>query len=170
MVIGSKTTFGLEYLIDGPLFVNGQKWAYGHLCYWAGDRRIGDFDEICSLSVAAASIRPLLAKPGDRYAPELLEMPVDELFNLLYQALYRDDDRLNEQIMEDVLNFGRFLAIPTGLDVFDEWMAFLIVNDHKARLIWKELSHDASEVFNVELPTGEFERVNELFLIEFEKL
>jgi hypothetical protein len=126
--------------------------------------RVGNYDNGTSISVARHCLEALLRFHGKRHSTRLWDLPARAVFRELYSKLYLDDDRSDEQIRADFDEYSRYQASPSGLDVFDGWLAFLIEDEVRGRFIWEDPSSNINEV---SLPSGNFDSVITLFLQSF---
>jgi Immunity protein 42 len=133
MLLGSKERFGIEFEIDNitPTGI------YGHLCFWAGDYKIGDYEELNSVNSATFGIEALLEYKGLRYEPTLWNQPTSVVFHTIHDAIYLDTGQSDEQVTLDFKRYWGFSAIPDGYEIFDDWKGYLIQGDTTARYLWK---------------------------------
>lgn len=174
MILGSKDSFAIEFEVDPiPQGASEEHIKYmryfilGRMCFWVNHQQIGDYDLGGSLSVAAADLPTLLEKTGRRYAPALNAESAEKAFHTINDALYIDKGQPDEQVRQDWKTYSGFIAIPMGFDVFDEWKAFLVEGDQKARYLW--LNYDEGVVHEAILAIGEFEACIQEFLDWFDE-
>ena len=156
MLVGSRSTFATEFVVEDSRDSEGQSWQFGHICFWAGGMSVGNYDELASLSVAIPAMSELLRYQGSRMSADLSMSP-SEIFYRIDDALYVEDRRSDQQVEADWNTFARYIATPVGLDVFDGWKAFIIEDERSGRYVWKETRREESEVLEAHLAAGEFD-------------
>lgn len=93
MIIGCREGFAIEYAYVRGWVTKGQTWLYGHICFWAGGERLGDFEDTYTFGVVIAQGKHILSHRGTRYDPDLMSKSAQEVFRILDNALYVDDER-----------------------------------------------------------------------------
>jgi len=155
ILVGDPSRFAIRFELEEPV---DERWLFGRCCFSAGGIAIGDWAVRASLATGHAMLQTLLLRNGTRRADRLMTIPATEAFVEIESALFEDDSRSDETVEKDSDFYSRFIAIPSGFDVFDEWMAFLIEDDVKGRLIWNKLPY-AGPPREVWLAAGEFDAV-----------
>ena len=131
MIVGDPGRFAIQFELDEP--VDGE-WLFGHFCFRVGGTAVGDWSARASLATGRGLLQTLVSWKGKRRVDRLMAISATEAFAEIEFALFEDDSRSDEAVERDSAFYSRFIAIPTGFDVFDEWMAFLIEDDAKGRL------------------------------------
>jgi hypothetical protein len=157
MIVGDPGRFAIQFELDES--VNGE-WLFGHFCFRAGGTTIGDWLTRASMATGRGLLQHLLSYRGKRRADRLMTIPATEAFAEIEAALFDDDSRSDAAVERDSAFYSRFIAIPTGFDVFDYWMAFLIEDNAKGRLIWNEYPYSESPQ-ELWLRAGEFDAIIE---------
>jgi hypothetical protein len=169
MMIGSRERFAIEYAYVRGWVTEGQKWLYGHICFWAGGKRLGDFDDTVTLGVAIAEGNHILSHRGTRCDPELMSKSAQESFRIMDNALYEDDERTLEEIEADGAKYWRF-AVHALTEAFDRWKVYLVEDELRARLIWRQLHDDDCTVHEAILLPGEFDDILEAVVQELQRM
>lgn len=154
MIVGDENGFAIEYEVDTPV---ERYWVFGRLSYRVRGLRVGDYAAGCSLSVAVGAFETLLGKAGKRNDERLLGLPLAVAFSEIDSALFSDDSRSDAEVRRDQELYARFLAVPRGLDVFDDCLAFLVEGETQARLIW-DGAPNWGEPGEFWLPRGRFDQ------------
>ena len=157
MLVGDPKRFAIQFELDEPLV---EDWLFGRFCFFAGGTAVGDWSVRASLATGRAMLQTLLSRKGKRSADRLMTIPATVAFSEIEAALFEDDSRSDEAVEKDSAFYSRFIAIPTGFDVFDEWMAFLIEDDVRARLLWNKLPY-VEPPREAWLRAGEFDAIVE---------
>ena len=165
MLFGSKARFAIEARlnevgVEDPFLL-------GRFCFWVEEEAVGDYQLGGALSVALASCRNLLRFSGNRDDGRLIAMPAADAFTEIYSALFVDNGQSDNRVKRDSEYYTRFVAIPTGFDVFDSWMAFLIEDRTMGRYLWKKTASEADHVHETTLQEGEFDAVLLKFVNRF---
>ena len=158
--VGAKEVFSVEYELD-PAVAQDQRWLYGHMCFWVRGNMVGEYEEIATLNVALAVLPELLGNHGKRFDPILFSAPVEEAFSKIFSPLCIDSGQPDDQVARDEELYSRFTAVARGIDIFDNWDAFLIEDQFTGRFLFRRVN---SEVREAKIPAGEFDRVLAEFL------
>ncbi|MEP7287251.1 MAG: Imm42 family immunity protein [Chloroflexota bacterium] len=162
MLLGSKTTFAIEFEVDDPPALDAHTleqhthYVFGKMCFWVEDSMVGNYELGGVLGVATANFTPLLRNKGSRRDPDLWSKPAEIVYKTIDDALYVDSGQTDEQVSLDAKKYGKFIATPNGFDVFDDWKAYLIQGDTSARYIWKQ-RYDEGIVHEALLGVDEFD-------------
>jgi hypothetical protein len=107
-----------------------------------------------------------LANRGRRQNTRLLTLPLLDAFREVYSALHVDTGQPEEEVERAWERYSRLYFVPTGFDVFDGWMGFLVEDQVRARYMWRDPDDSIRETW---LQTGEFDNVIDAFLTELEE-
>jgi hypothetical protein len=165
-IIGSNERFAVEYELQPLDNPEQMHWLPGRICFWIEGKKIGNYEEGAQLTVALATFSQLLRHQGNVRNERLLELPLVDAYQEIYSALYVDVGQPEEQVDQAWDEYSRFLAIPTGFDVFDRWMAFLVEDSERGRFMWRGPDDRVHEAW---LVAGEFFSVLGAFLEHLEE-
>lgn len=137
-LIGRRERIAVEFDL-WPSDPDTRHWLFGTMCLWANGKRIGRHDEQCAMTVALASFPYVLRDAGTRTDAALMAMPAAQAFGTMHGSIYGDDDgtRSDREISDLVERYRRFEVLPSGFDVFDGWVAFLVEDRMVGRLLWR---------------------------------
>jgi hypothetical protein len=169
MIIGCRERFAIEYVYARGWVTKGQTWLYGHICFWARGKRLGDFEDTYTFGVVIAQGRYILRYRGTRCDPELMSKSAQESFRIMDNALYEDDERTLEEIKADGEKYWKF-AVHILTEAFDRWKVYLVEDEYRARLIWGQLHDDDYTVDEAGLLPGEFDDILETVVRELQRM
>jgi hypothetical protein len=159
--------FAVEYELDPPAGdASVDRWLNGRMCFVVGGVAIGDARRTISLNAATVAAKELLANRGRRSAPELMQEPAKSIFRIVFGALSEDTGQSDEQVASDWKKYSHLYGLARGLEVFDDWDAFLVEDAVQARYIWRHASKPESPVNEQVLRPGQFDDVLEAFIGE----
>ncbi|HVG15139.1 MAG TPA: Imm42 family immunity protein [Chitinophagaceae bacterium] len=164
-VIGEKNIFAIEWALEK--FIH--PYYYGYLCFWINGSKVGNLEEISTLSICANYLKDFLENKKLRNYEGSSKMSKETLFyqihGIFFDGSHKDSDAYSLQ--------GSFSDIywldEVGEYSFRDKISMILVNEfelERERLIWKELDNGRiSEYF---LPLRYFETVAVKFLTAHE--
>lgn len=150
-IFGDKSQLAMSFELD-PNY--GGVWLYGTFCYWIGNRQVGNCQLSTSLRDLLWGLRSHVRDNGNRQHQSLCELPADELFRTLDDALYRDDSKYESIATQEC--WARF-DIGFPIDIFDDWKIFLLDTSSGSRIVYK--NHPNTDIVEFCMPRGVFDRV-----------
>jgi hypothetical protein len=165
-IVGSKDHFAVEYDMEPLDSSDRMHWLPGHICFWVAGHILGRYEIGAELTVAFASFPHLLANRGRRLNPRLLTLPLLDAFREVYSALHVDTGQTDVEIERAWAQYSPLYAVPTGFDVFDGWMGFLVEDHVRARYMWRDPDDIIREAW---LQAGELDNVIDAFLTQLEE-
>ena len=163
MILGDPSRLGIQWEISD--FKSG--FFFGRFCFIANNSGIGDYDEAVSISVTVAGVSGLLKNAGRRAVPALLDKPPHEAFDVIFQKLYADYGRADDEIASDEAIFSK-LNVSGYVDALDKWYCFLMESTEFARLLFCPKAN-LGRLTEVKLVPGEFDTVCNSFVIAAEE-
>lgn len=155
VILGDKNRFAVEFELNNDY---GGVWMFGKMCLWIKEMQVGDYEMGVSLRDILILIESIVSDNENRVNKDLFELSAGELFIKLNDALYGDSSQFEEIALEET--WARF-NVNFTIDIFNNWKMFLVENQDKARLVFKNLCEDAHNggVHQIELKKGEFDEV-----------
>jgi len=161
MCLGADT-FAVEYLLGIPTSDEGRYWWFGKICFWVvGGRVLGNRDEVTTMTTMRGSLEDVLRYRGQRHDKGLLQLPAGAAFQAIYDPLSVDRGQPLKEVREAERQFSRFNVIPNGVDVFDQWSAYLIEDQRHGRYLWRGPDEEIHEMW---LRAGVVDEVLDAFL------
>lgn len=152
MLFGTQTAFAIEIQIDAVLFAeNGDPWPEGTVRYWCEGRAFGD-GRPRSLRAYMLGLPWNIRVRSRRFDNALYETDPREAFTTVVDAVYKDDDRTDEQVREEGRMFARFVVKP---DVLDGFYVVVIEGVSGCRVMCGDI--DRTLFASATLPSEEFE-------------
>jgi hypothetical protein len=151
MVFGDPRTFAIECKI-----VATEPYLVGQLCIWAGCRRIGDYEQLCSLAIPAEVLRVSAGRAGLRHHPTVDGAPPDAVLSTLFDTLYGEGSDWPDDLRHLWEPYRHLLVCPNTSEAFDGERMAVLDDDAGVRLIWRDYEDHA--VREMRLPSGEYER------------
>ena len=137
MQVGDPSTFAIE-CVHEPI-PNGNAWVFGRMRIWLCGLQVGDFDEpACMLNVTAGHLQSVLERLSDLEEPAFVRLSDAELFRLLDEALYIDDDRTSDQVVTDAHRYWKFDFLTNGGESFDRSKSFISLCEGSVRILFEE--------------------------------
>lgn len=152
MLLGTQTSFAIEVHVAEVLFAqDGEPWPEGTVRYWCDGRPFGD-GRRRSLRAYMLGLPFVIGQRSQRFDDLLCETDPRTAFTTIVDAIYRDDDRTDEQLLEDSRVYRRFVVTPSVLDGF-----YVVVIEGSAgcRVMCGDI--DRTTFASATLPSGEFE-------------
>ena len=156
MIFGNKDKFGIECVNMKTVYNEQMKWCYGNIYYLLDGCIIGDDKTEETINSIIVGLKRISFYKDKRNSDYLYSLESQTALNIVYDSLYKDDDRSIEQINNDSDYYIRFVSIPIGFDSFMDWKAILIEEGDISRYIW---SYKDSEVKEIFLNYGEFDTI-----------
>lgn len=155
-ILGEKEIFGIEWSLSDCF----DSYYYGHLCFWIGNNRVGNFEEVTTLSISASYLKDFLQNQSFRFYENSHNMNKEELFYLLYERFFngnsiRDGSYLHLSKFRDL-----FWLDEVGEYSFRDKIGIVLINENsvnRQRLLWKGLDNGFINEFFI--PTGYFDGV-----------
>lgn len=117
---------------------------------------IGDPYHVEPARPLAASLRAVAAERAARRKNHFSSAGPKQLFDCLYALLFVDDGACDKLIDIRWRRYSPHLALPRGMEVFDEWAAFLVEIGRVEILVARRLECDSGEIWT-HLEPGEYE-------------
>jgi hypothetical protein len=130
---------------------------FGHICYWCGGDRIGDFDLITSLRDVLVELDSLRWATGKRANERFGQMAASDVFRRIDRALFGSEGSDDYETAEEE-QWARHRILPS-VDSFDSWKAYLVQDHNRARVVFS--SSPFERVVEVILEPGEVDAVLE---------
>jgi hypothetical protein len=130
------------------LYVRTRFFLDGHL--------IGDRDHAEPAIPLAASFRRIAENRTQRGANKFATSDPVQLYDELYTLLFVDDGAPDQIIGARWARYSPHLALPRGMEAFDDWIAFLVETESEEILVARRLS-DPSDFAWSNLDLGEYE-------------
>jgi hypothetical protein len=144
MLFGNRENFGIEVELDKDY---GGAWLYGKFCYWINGIQVGDYELGTSLRDALIAMKWIVYDCGKRDGEILCNMPPQEIFIILDNALYAiSEDEIDKSKLPDTP--ARF-NVCINIDVFFGWKIFLIECSEMAKIIFKQNNNPEINLFSL---------------------
>lgn len=163
-VHGNKEVFAIQWDLDS----HHAPYYYGYFCFWINGGKVGDFDEISTLSIIKNYLIDFLKNEGRRIYNGSSKMSKDELFHRLYGRFF-DGSFSSAASFYQLGEFREMYWLDEiGEYSFRDKTGMILVDEPalgRQRLIWKEFK---SEVLNeFFLPALFFDKIGREFLDAF---
>lgn len=163
MIFGEKTRFAIECIV-GP---RHPKYAFGNICFWAANCRLGNYEQTIILWPAVSFISGTLRFSGHRYnswiskanSIQTLEF-IKDILSEIYSTLNQTEAL--QKIKENRECYQKFRVSPDVSEAFDGEFAILLDQNDRELLIWQD--YETRKINEVQLATGEYEAVVQSFL------
>lgn len=137
-IVGRENVFGIEWSIDSyhPPYI------IGYLCFWINNERVGDIDELATLSISVSYLRDFLKNEEVRVFQGSQGMSKDDLFYLLYGRFFGGSIGNNEEHLQMHKFAEAFWLDQVGEYSFRDKLWMVLVNEpgfNRQRIIWKDL-------------------------------
>ncbi len=150
MEFGDRSRFAVSFELNEN---SGGPWLFGKICYWIGNKTIGDYEQGTSLRDVIVALKWIVHDAGKREDCQRFSMPGEDAFRAIDSSLYGRPENVGAESENDAT--AQFEVCPR-VDVFDEWKVYLIECGEEARLLYKNSSdRSPSEFF---LKKGEFDK------------
>src|SRR5687767_10296624 len=80
MIAGRKDRFAIEAEVNDV--VDG--WVLGHFRFWLCSHQVGDWEDSADLRGCVRWLRDFAENPRDRFDPNLVNLPAEEVFKRVY--------------------------------------------------------------------------------------
>jgi len=163
---GSKEMLAIQWEFDSY----HEPYYYGYFCLWINNCKVGNFEEISTLSIIKNYLTDFLKNEGSRIYIGSPEMSKDELFHRLYWGFF--DGSFSSPTSFNQL--GEFRDIywldEVGEYSFRDKIGMILVDEPelgRQRLIWRELKSGILNEFF--LPGLFFDKTGREFLNAFNR-
>lgn len=137
MLIGTTQTFGIECYHE-PI-PNATSPVFGRMCIWAEGVPLGDIEEpACMLNVTEGHLSDTISKLESLTDNSLPKCCDRSLFDFLDQALYLDNERSTEEVMEDAEKYFKFDFLTNGGESFDRTKSFVVSSGTNVCLLFTD--------------------------------
>lgn len=138
MISGDPADFAIEAMTEPELVRPSQVW--GRMCLRIGNTTLGDYDDPhCGLHGAYSGFKELADGILNLWDSDFNSLDDSQIFDLLNQSLYGDDDRSLAELQRDWCRFGRFIFLTNWDEPFDHHKAFIACRNSEDVLILYEL-------------------------------
>lgn len=145
-LVGSVGSFAVQYELESPVTDEDRYWWFGTLSFRLRSFVIGKTRERTTMTTLRGAVPDILRNRGRRQQEALLRLPAKEAFDAIYQPLCVDTGQPLEEVERAARELRRFDVIPSGVDVFDGWRAYLVEGGLRGRYLWRgpdEAVHEA---------------------------
>jgi hypothetical protein len=169
-ISGNQKVFAIEWSIDSYI----DPYYYGHLCFCINDKKVGNFDEITTISISVNYLNDFLNQSARVYN-DSHTLSKEELFYRIHDVFFDSsgsEKYLNKNELYTQLHEHRdvFWLDDVGEYSFMDKIGMILINEplfKRQRLIWKDLrANDINESY---IPDQYFDMIAGEFLKEFEK-
>jgi uncharacterized protein YfiM (DUF2279 family) len=137
MKIGTSASFAIECHHE-PIPTE-KRWVFGRMCILASGKKLGDIEEpACMLNVTANHLSSVLRRLDTLDESDFYDLSDNSLFELLDNALYRDDDRTTAEVAADAEKFFKFDFLTNGGESFDNTKSFMAAKQERLRLVFQD--------------------------------
>lgn len=166
-IFGSKSSFAVEAnAIEPDQRPSYPGIVFGHFCFWAGDQRLGCYDEPNILGTPTAMLSAKLAFQGRRKDIAVDGKSKEEVLALIHNALYEletdGEEKTDAECSQLSKRFSKFDICLNSSEALDGIFAVLVDMDDGSRFIWRE--NKSQNVQEVKLAAGEYEAAIRAFL------
>jgi hypothetical protein len=159
MMFGSQKRFSVQAEVHKP----AGRYVFGQICFWAGSKQIGDYDQTVLLRPVADFLRATIRYQSKRSDPALSCLSPEQILDNIYKALYGDRQVGPQADSEHArARYSKFCICPNGCEAFDGELAVLMEQDTEERFIWRDFA-DRS-VNEIRLGANEYEACVRAFL------
>jgi hypothetical protein len=158
---GQRNRFGIECEIDRSIDDPHHGRKFGRICVWAKGHRIGNWDSVVLLPIAADYLGSKAVSWPDRFRRSHATKLPEELLQQVEHAVFDEPDA-QSGLDEDDEFWERILIFPGGGASFDGELAILIATQKEERFIWRVF--DNEELMECSLSHDEFNVVVRTFL------
>ncbi len=153
MIFGNKKRFGIEYELNSDY---GREWLFGRVCYWVHDNQIGDYELGTSLRDVLFVCERMVHDANKRENTFLWNLNTVDLIDTLAEGLIHADleDDVSKRSVEE--QWARHNILP-NLDVFNDWLVYIIEQGGSARCVSRNLISRLDNSYS--LSYGEFDTV-----------
>ena len=155
MIFGLKTRFAVESEVNEL----ETEYVFGQICFWANDRRLGDYEQRVLLQPIADYLRETLDHQGQRSSELLSGLTSEQVLDRVYTALYGE---VTENSGQQWQQYQKFCICPNGCEAFDGEVAVLLEDAEGERWIWRDFFD--KKVYEMRLNRDEYEATVEAFL------
>lgn len=120
MKFGNPNVFAVQLELDPDY---GGSWLFGRFCYWINSTEVGDYALGTSLRDLFFNMKWIAHDRGKRSGNGLCHLSPHEVFLLLDNSLYGDQDPVTDLSLPEAP--ARFDVRPP-LDIFDSWKVYLV--------------------------------------------
>jgi len=149
-VLGQPDQFAIEFEIDQ--MNGGGQWLFGKFRYRAHGNSVGDFDMRTSLRDVLFGLYGIAKYRGRRDSDRFATAAAPEVYDLLDRCFFRGLDEPTRKLSVEE-EWARHRVLPS-VDVFDDWMAYLVETPTAGRFICK---HKDGPLVEHSIPRGGFD-------------
>jgi len=129
------------------------EWLFGKVGYIIGGVSVGDYNLGTSLRDVLVQMQLIVSDSGVRHTHRLVGLPKNNLFSLVWTALYGEKDRELDQIAEHECWAKHNITLP--IDVFDGVRVFQFDEGAVSRILWRfTTDNDDRAVHEVDVSLG----------------
>jgi len=163
---GNPQEFAIEFHLTEKL----DDYWYGNLCFWIGGSRVGNFNEISTITISVSFLKDFLIQKPHRHFDNSSSLSKEELFYQLYQRFFNS----NSVKHQSTLSMGEFREIfwldEVGEYSFRDKIGMILIDEpelKRQRFIWQMLDNDF--IFEYFIPLDHFEVVANEFIKTVDK-
>jgi len=143
MLFGSREYFAIECYNDSNPVNNKQ--VFGRMCVWIKGKEYGNITEpSCMLNVTENHLVSFVQTAGNFENSWLCSKNDQELYEFLDRKIYLDDDRTDEQIQLDLMEYSKYEFLANGGESFDFGKSFVVKEGEEFRFVFT----DKSDIFH----------------------
>lgn len=134
MIFGNPEDFAIEAMTEPHLIAPSAVWS--RMCLHIDDVTLGDFsDEHCGLYGAYCGFKELLNTSARLWDESFDGLSLEQIHDLVRNAIYGDDDRTMSAILEDSQRYRRFDFLTNWGEQFDGFASVIIQEDEETTTI-----------------------------------
>ncbi len=163
---GDKKIFAIQWEFDSY----HAPYCYGYFCFWINGERVGNYEEISTLSIIASFLSDFInCEKGHRYHGSTT-MTKEELFHLVYFGFFDGSFTSTTSHYKMHELSAKHWLDEVGEYSFRDKIGMILIDEPelvRERIIWSELNNGIVKEFFI--PEGCFEKVGLDFLDGFSR-
>lgn len=165
MIVGDKNRFAIE--AEPESFP--ERWILGRFRFWINGKEVGDWDDVADLKGCCWWLRDFQSNPRDRFDASLVGLAADDIFRLLYDAVFGPNAVVDPEEQPIPNAMPRFHLSNLGMSSFEQFDLLLVKDEAgRERFLWRKAGSSLIHEFFLE--PNEMELVAAQFCDQFASL
>lgn len=163
---GNPQEFAIEFHLTEKL----DDYWYGNLCFWIGGRRVGNFNEISTITISVSFLKDFIIKKPYRQFDNSPALSKEYLFYQLYKKFFLSESIKDQSYLELGNIREIFWLDEVGEYSFRDKIGMILIDEpelKRQRFIWQMLDNDS--IFEYFIPLDHFEVIANEFVKTVDK-
>ncbi|MCK7556237.1 immunity 42 family protein [Chitinophaga sedimenti] len=165
--VGNKEIFALQWDVDSY----HAPYLYGYFCFWVNNNKVGNLDEISTLTIVSSYLSDFLKNKNNRLYEGSELMAKEDLFHLLYLGFFDGSFKGIELYYRMSEYSNMFWLDEIGEYSFRDKIGMILIDEpvkQRQRMIWIEFGNNVVNEFFI--PANYFDDVGSQFLDKIDSM